>query len=120
MIHEMIEKEAKITERTESTKVFASDLLWLEEEKIRVKRATGRKPSNPALLSQAIALLRSRETSGAIEIEAGKDRIRIPRTLLPLVEWLVALFSARGSPEEEMLKDTIRLLTARKSADLKR
>ncbi len=46
--------------------------------------------------------------------------LNIPQSMVPLIEWLLDLFAEKGDHDEEMLKDTLRLLTARRAADLKR
>jgi len=47
------------------------------------------------------------------------QRLDIPRSMLPVVEWILELFARRGTPEQEVLKDTLRMLTAQRSKELK-
>lgn len=44
----------------------------------------------------------------------------IPRSLIPVVEFIVDAYADKGSAEEEMWKDTLRAMAAQRSADLKR
>jgi hypothetical protein len=44
----------------------------------------------------------------------------IPEELVPVIEFLIEAFSEKGSPEEEMWKDSLRMLAAQRSADLTR
>lgn len=49
----------------------------------------------------------------------GQDVPQIPKSLLPVVEFIVDAFSERGAPDEEMWKDTLRMLAAQRSSELK-
>ena len=48
------------------------------------------------------------------------ELIRIPASLVPEVEWFVDLFKHKGTPEEELFKDTVRLIVTGHNADSKR
>ena len=58
--------------------------------------------------------------TGAKKKRTSESGLNIPPSMVPLIEWLLDLFAEKGDHDEEMLKDTLRLLTARRAADLKR
>jgi len=44
----------------------------------------------------------------------------IPRSLIPIIEFIVDAYAEKGSAEEEMWKDTLRAMASQRSADIKR
>src|ERR1700734_3473363 len=44
---------------------------------------------------------------------------QIPRSLVAVVDWLIEFFARPGTPEDELLKNSLRVLAARREAELK-
>jgi predicted RNA-binding Zn-ribbon protein involved in translation (DUF1610 family) len=75
--------------------------------------AAARGISMQALIDQAVDSL-------FVKPEDNPDIPPIPRSLIPVIEFVIDAFSEKGAPDEEMWKDTLRILAAQRSADLKR
>lgn len=73
--------------------------------------AAARGVSMQALLDEAIDLL----FLGSPESQLPA----IPKSLVPVVEFIIDAYSEKGAPEEEMWKDTLRMLAAQRSSELK-
>lgn len=44
----------------------------------------------------------------------------IPREMVPLVEWFVEFLQSNGTPEQEALKASLKVLTAERTAEVRR
>jgi hypothetical protein len=75
--------------------------------------AAARGLSMQALFDEAVRSL-------FVQNSAGLDLPPIPRSLVPIIEFIVDAYAEKRSPEEELWKDTLRALAAERSADLKR
>jgi hypothetical protein len=52
--------------------------------------------------------------------ESSRKAPAIPRALATTIDWLIDLYARKGTPEQEALKSSIRVLVARREAEQKR
>lgn len=79
-------------------------------KRLKTEAAT-RGTSMQALLDEAVYSLFVHAENEAIS--------PIPRSLIPVIEFIIDAFSEKGAPDEEMWKNTLRMLAAQRSAELK-
>jgi hypothetical protein len=120
-------------EPEDNVKVSPDVLNWLKDEAYRQREATGIEPTYNDILIALIKITSKAPQADASPASTKEDRqaagvrtsetqgqLEIPKSLLPVIEFLIEAFSEKGSPEEEMWKDSLRMLAAQRSADLKR
>jgi hypothetical protein len=108
-LRSQVEKSKKV-----KTSIYLpNDLFWNWK-----KALVERRISDNDALEQAV---RQWLNSPVAQDDAASfKRGHVPRSLATIVEWLVDLYSRTGTPEDELLKNSLRVLAARRSAALKR
>lgn len=97
-------------------KVSQSVWDWIRDEQHKLLRATGKEPTQSQVIEMLIA---ERERSDLVQSPYPELPL-IPKSLIPVIDWLVNFFATKGPPEAEMLKDSMRMLAAQRMSDLKR
>ena len=87
-------------------------------KKLKILAATRSVPMQD-LIEEAAAFLLG-ETSPNPKEPSAAGISAIPRETLPVVEWLIGFMSRRGTPEQESLKATLRVLATQRTAQFKR
>ena len=87
-------------------------------KKLKILAATRSVPMQD-LLEEAAAFVLG-ETSPDAKEPSIAGIPAIPRETLPVVEWLIDFMSRRGTPEQESLKATLRVLATQRTAQFKR
>lgn len=88
------------------------DLFWKFKETVAARRTT-----DTQALEDAV-----RWWIEGSSPESRTERIgtSIPRSLQATVDWVIDLFTRKGTPEKEALKNSIRVLVARREEELRK
>jgi hypothetical protein len=96
---------------------------WVKDEQHRLRKLTGKQPTQNEVMLKLIELA-SAEKRQSVErpalTEGSVKAGHVPRSLAPIIDWLIDFFSHPGKPEDEVLKNSLRVLAARRDAELKR
>ena len=100
-------------------KVGSEVFNWVKDEQHRQRKETGKQPTQNEVMLRLI-----QKTEKSVSPETPEESLHkvpsVPRSLAPIVEWLLDLFARKGTPEQEALKNSIRILVARREAEVKR
>lgn len=95
------------------TSIYLPDDLFWDFKKAVIERRT---TDNQALEDAVRQWI-----SGEPNLKEERSQMpTVPRSLVPVIEWVVDLFSRKGTPEKEALKNSIRVLIARRAIEAKR
>lgn len=97
-------------------KIEADLLEWIRDEQYRIRKAIGSEPTQSDVIRMLIA---ERERHDLVP-PPHPDLPPIPKSLIPVIDWLIKFFAIKGPPEAETLKDSIRMMSAIRASDLKR